>query len=160
MRIITHPLAQKEFERQICWLKKYGYLVNSSEIFYTEIQAALDDLGKRIHHRKIFDAPSYYRIGPTPIYSYSLIYKVVGNESTCSPSQLRNGALATGRAGRFKEACARRTSFPPPECLGYDRCGDHRHGDPIPHSSKALQPPQERGRVYQIGKPGPAAPTA
>jgi len=38
MKIITHPLAQKEFERQIQWLKKYGYLVNSADVFYNEIQ--------------------------------------------------------------------------------------------------------------------------
>ena len=80
MKIITHPLAQKEFERQILWLKKHGYLINSAEIFYNEIQTSLDDLGKRTHHRKIIDAPGYYRVGPTPTYSYSLIYKIVGSE--------------------------------------------------------------------------------
>jgi hypothetical protein len=67
MRIITHPLAQKEFERQIRWFKKYGYLINFGEIFYNEIQAGLNNLGN-------------YRIGPTPTYSYSLIYKIAESE--------------------------------------------------------------------------------
>jgi hypothetical protein len=80
MKIITHPFAQKEFERQIQWLKKYGYLVNSADIFYNEIQAALDDLGSRTHHPEVADAPGYYRVGPTPTYSYFLIYKMVENE--------------------------------------------------------------------------------
>jgi hypothetical protein len=80
MKIIIHPSAQKEFERQILWLKKYGYLVNSAEVFYNEIQAALDDLGRRTHHREIVDAHGYYRVGPTPIFSYSLIYRVVENQ--------------------------------------------------------------------------------
>lgn len=80
MKIIIHPLAQIEFERQIRWLKKYGYLISSAEIFYNEIQAALDDLGSRTHHREVVDASGYYRVGPTPTYSYSLIYKIVENE--------------------------------------------------------------------------------
>ena len=80
MKIIVHPLAQKEFERKILWLKKYGYLVNSAEIFYNEIQASLDDLARRTHHREVIDAPGYYRVGPTPTFTYSLIYKIVENQ--------------------------------------------------------------------------------
>jgi len=76
MKIIIHPLAQREFERQILWLKKNGYLVNSAELFYHEIQAALDDLGQRTHHREIAAAPGYYRVGPTPRFLFSLIYKM------------------------------------------------------------------------------------
>jgi hypothetical protein len=77
MTIIIHPFAQGEFERQIRWLKKNGYLVNSAELFHHEIQAGLDDLSKRSHHREITTAPGYYRVGPTPMFSYSLIYKIV-----------------------------------------------------------------------------------
>jgi len=80
MNIIVHPSAQKEFERQILWLKKYGYLVNSADIFHYEIQVALNDLGERTHHREIAEAPGHYRVGPTPTFTYSLIYKVVANE--------------------------------------------------------------------------------
>jgi hypothetical protein len=77
MRIIIHPLAQKEFERKIRWLKKYGYLVDSAGAFHHEIEAALSDLAGRTHHREIVRTPGYYRFGPTPTFRYSLIYKIV-----------------------------------------------------------------------------------
>jgi hypothetical protein len=48
-------------------------------IFYNEIQAVLDDLGSRTHHREVTDALGYYRVGPTPTFGYSPIYKVVEN---------------------------------------------------------------------------------
>ena len=80
MKIIIHPFAKKEFEGKILWFKKYGYQINSSAIFYQEIQAALDDLGKRTHHRPLTNTSGYYRVGPTPTHSYSLIYRIVGDE--------------------------------------------------------------------------------
>ena len=74
MKIVIHPLAQREFEVKIRWLKERGYLINSAEIFYDEIQAGLEDLRSRVHHRELADAPGYYRLGPTRTHSYSLIY--------------------------------------------------------------------------------------
>jgi hypothetical protein len=77
--IIIHPFAQKEFERRIVWLKKRGYLVNSAEIFHSEIQEALDQLVRQEHHREIPDAPGYYRVGPIRTHRYSMIYKMKEN---------------------------------------------------------------------------------
>ena len=75
-QIIIHPLAQKEFERRLLWLKRKGYLINSAEIFHGEIEAALADLAGRTHHREILAVRGYYRVGPTRTHRYSIIYKI------------------------------------------------------------------------------------
>jgi hypothetical protein len=80
MRIIRHPRAQMELEQQLLWLKKHGLQINSPELFFHEIQAALEELRARTHHREMAETPGYFRLGPTPIFSYSLVYKIHDDE--------------------------------------------------------------------------------
>ncbi len=80
MNIIIHPLAQREFERQIIWLKQHGLEIDSAQKFHNEIRLALDDLAHRSQHRPLAQTPSYLRVGPTPKFRFSVIYKIVSEK--------------------------------------------------------------------------------
>jgi plasmid stabilization system protein ParE len=78
MEMVIHPAARKEFDHTVDYLHQKGLLPNAAELFIDEIESGLDEIKKHPGKSRMPGAPNYYRIGPTPRFSYSIIYQING----------------------------------------------------------------------------------
>jgi len=74
--MVIHPAAQKEFDRKVDYLRKKGLLLNAADLFVDEIERALDQIRNDPSKSRMLGARTYYRVGPTERFSYSLIYQI------------------------------------------------------------------------------------
>ena len=71
-----HPAAQKEFDRKVDYLHENGLLPDAADLLVDEIERALEQIRNDPGKSRMPGSPSYYRVGPTVRFSYSLIYQI------------------------------------------------------------------------------------
>jgi hypothetical protein len=80
MKLVIHPSARNEFDRKVEYFRRRGLLFNSAGLFVDEIEEALRDILAEPGKRRMPGLPGYFRVGPIARFSFSLIYRMAGDE--------------------------------------------------------------------------------
>lgn len=80
MKMVIHPAARTEFDRKVEYFRRRGLLFNSAELFVDEIEQALGEIVDEPGKCRMPGVPGYFRVGPTERFSFSLIYRLEGDE--------------------------------------------------------------------------------
>lgn len=79
--IIYHPLARREYDRQVALLMRNPFTTRVVSNFIEEIESAEKSIlrdPQRFH--VIRGKNQYRRFGPTKIYRFLIIYEIVGSD--------------------------------------------------------------------------------
>ncbi len=77
MRIIYIPAAELEHDRKLARIALRPFTTHSIPDFLNDISLLENEILERPRQRQVAGAPTgIFRVGPSPIYSYSLIYRL------------------------------------------------------------------------------------
>jgi hypothetical protein len=79
MQIIYLPIAAREHDEKLDRIAARPFTTHSVKDFLDDIALLEAEIRNRPGQRRVFGAPSgWFRVGPSRIYSYSLIYRLDG----------------------------------------------------------------------------------
>lgn len=77
MKINYLPAAQAEYKRKLESIALRPFTTHSVRNFIEDIEYLEREILRRPGARRIPEAPlGYFRVGPSPVYSYSLTYRI------------------------------------------------------------------------------------